>query len=147
MVNTCWNPRNDPNSSNLIVLMNLSMNLSKENFLNKGRQTIENQINNTQSIDLKSFLGSGGSNRDLYEEADLNGMYNYYLNIRKVHLKTCRDLLVQENGIFAICYIYIDKIKYCLFPIINSEFTRLKNRNKSFYVLLCYFHWRIVHSV
>ena len=43
------------------------MNLSKENFLNKGRQTIENQINNTQSIDLKSFLGSGGSNRDLYE--------------------------------------------------------------------------------
>ncbi len=70
MVNTCWNPRNDPNSSNLIVLMNLSMNLSKENFLNKGRQTIENQINNTQSIDLKPFLGSGGSNRDLYEEAD-----------------------------------------------------------------------------
>jgi len=70
MVNMCWNPRNDPNSSNLIVLMNLSMNLSKENLLNKGRQTIENQINNTQSIDLKSFLGSGGSNRDLYEEAD-----------------------------------------------------------------------------
>jgi hypothetical protein len=31
------------------------MNLSKENFLNKGRQTIENQINNTQSSDQVIF--------------------------------------------------------------------------------------------
>jgi intergrase/recombinase len=52
---------------------------------------IENLINNTQSNGLKSFL-EGGSNRDFYEKSDLNDMYNYYLNIRKFHPKTCRDL-------------------------------------------------------
>ena len=53
---------------------------------------IENLINNTQSNGLKSFL-EGGNNRDFYEKADLNNMYNYYLNIRKFHPKTCRDLI------------------------------------------------------
>jgi hypothetical protein len=53
---------------------------------------IENLINNTQSNGLKSFL-EGGTSRDFYKKADLNDMYNYYLNIRKFHPKTCRDLI------------------------------------------------------
>jgi intergrase/recombinase len=53
---------------------------------------IENLINNTQSNGLKSIL-EGGNNREFYEKADLNHMYNYYLNIRKFHPKTCRDLI------------------------------------------------------
>jgi hypothetical protein len=70
----------------------------------KEDRQIENQINNTQSSDLKSFLERGGSNRDFYEESDLNDVYNHYysLNIRKFHPRTCRDLLVQQNGIYAI---------------------------------------------
>ena len=53
---------------------------------------IENLINNTQSNGLKSIL-EGGNNREFYEKADLNDIYNYYLNIRKFHPKTCRDLI------------------------------------------------------
>jgi intergrase/recombinase len=53
---------------------------------------IDNLISNTQSNGQKSVL-EGGYNRDFYERADLNDMYNYYLNIRKFHPKTCRDLV------------------------------------------------------
>src|SRR5215203_1022744 len=53
---------------------------------------IDNLINNTQSNSLKSVL-DGGNNRDFYERVDINHMYNYYLNIRKFHPKTCRDLI------------------------------------------------------
>ena len=52
---------------------------------------IDNLIDNTQSNGLKSVL-EGGINRDFYEHADLNDMYNYYLNIRKFHPNTCHDL-------------------------------------------------------
>ena len=53
---------------------------------------IDNLIDNTQSNGLKSVL-EGGINREFYERADLNDMYNYYLNIRKLHRNTCRDLI------------------------------------------------------
>ena len=53
---------------------------------------IENLVSNTQSNGQKSVL-EGGYNRDMYERVDLNDMYNYYLNIRKLHPKTCRDLV------------------------------------------------------
>ena len=53
---------------------------------------IDNLIDNTQSNGLKSVF-EGGINRDFYEHADLNDMYNYYLNIRKFHRNTCRDLI------------------------------------------------------
>ena len=53
---------------------------------------IDNLIANTQSNCLKSIL-EGGNNRDFYERADVNDMHNYYLNIRKFHPKTCRDLV------------------------------------------------------
>jgi hypothetical protein len=52
---------------------------------------IDNLITNTQSNCLKSVL-AGDNNRDFYERADVNDMYNYYLNTRKFHPKTCRDL-------------------------------------------------------
>jgi hypothetical protein len=52
---------------------------------------IDNLITNTQSNCLKSVL-EGGNNRDFYERADVKDMYNYYLNTRKFHPKTCRDL-------------------------------------------------------
>src|SRR5215211_6538043 len=53
---------------------------------------IDNLINNTQSNSLKSVL-DGGNNCDFYERVDINNTYNYYLNIRKFHPKTGRDLV------------------------------------------------------
>jgi intergrase/recombinase len=53
---------------------------------------IDNLIYNTQSNSLKSVL-DGGNNCDFYERVDINDTYNYYLNIRKFHPKTGRDLV------------------------------------------------------
>jgi len=53
---------------------------------------IDNLIYNTQSNSLKSVL-DGGNNCDFYERVDINNTYNYYLNIRKFHPKTGRDLV------------------------------------------------------
>ena len=60
-------------------------------MITEDRQ-IDNLIYNTQSNSLKSVL-DGGNNRDFYERVDINDMYNYYLNIRKFHPKTGRDLV------------------------------------------------------
>lgn len=41
---------------------------------------------------LKSLL-EGGHNRDFYEKANTQDMYDYYYDIRKFHKNTCRDLV------------------------------------------------------
>ncbi len=53
---------------------------------------IDNLYQNQQTGGLKSLL-EGGSNRDFYERADTNDMHKYYLNVRKFHPNTCRDII------------------------------------------------------
>jgi intergrase/recombinase len=53
---------------------------------------IDNLFHNQQTGGLKSLL-EGGSDRDFYEKADTNDIYNYYLHVRKSHPNTCRDLI------------------------------------------------------
>ena len=53
---------------------------------------IDNLYQNQQTRGIKSLL-EGGNNRDFYEKADTKDMYNYYLNIRKFHPNTCRDII------------------------------------------------------
>ena len=53
---------------------------------------IDTLFQNQQTGGLKSLL-EGGNNREFYEKADTNDMYNYYLHIRKLHPNTSRDLI------------------------------------------------------
>jgi hypothetical protein len=53
---------------------------------------IDNLYQNHQTGGLKSLL-EGGSNRDFYQRADTNDMHKYYLNVRKFHPNTCRDII------------------------------------------------------
>ncbi len=58
--------------------------------------TEDKQIDNLYKNDDKSCQKSlleGGYNRDFYERANTQDMYDYYLNIRKFHKNTCRDLI------------------------------------------------------
>ncbi len=58
--------------------------------------TEDGQINNlSQNADksgMKSVLG-GGYNKDFYENADTQSMYDYYYTVRKFHKNTCRDIV------------------------------------------------------
>ena len=60
-------------------------------MLQKEKQ-IDNLYNNDDKSGQKSLL-EGGYNRDFYERANTQDMYDYYLNIRKFHKNTCRDLI------------------------------------------------------
>lgn len=53
---------------------------------------IDNLYQNQQSGGLKSLL-EGGNNRDFYERVDTNEMHKYYLDVRKFHPNTCRDII------------------------------------------------------
>ena len=58
--------------------------------------TEEKQIDSLYKNDDKSgqkSLLEGGYNRDFYEIANTQDMYDYYLNVRKFHKNTCRDLI------------------------------------------------------
>src|SRR4051812_37076648 len=58
--------------------------------------TEEKQIDSLYKNDDKSgqkSLLEGGYNRDFYERVNTQDMYDYYLNIRKFHKNTCRDLI------------------------------------------------------
>jgi intergrase/recombinase len=58
--------------------------------------TEEKQIDNLYKNDDKSgqkSLLEGGYNRDFYERANTMDMYDYYINVRKFHKNTCRDLI------------------------------------------------------
>ncbi len=60
-------------------------------LITEDRQ-IDNLLSNSQSNGLKSLL-EGGNSHDFYQRADTIDMFNYYLNVRKFHQKTCRDLI------------------------------------------------------
>jgi intergrase/recombinase len=53
---------------------------------------IDNLYQNQQAGGMKSLL-EGGNNSDFYERADTKDMYNYFLNVRKFHPNTCRDII------------------------------------------------------
>jgi intergrase/recombinase len=53
---------------------------------------IDNLYQNQQAGGIKSLL-EGGRNTDFYERADTKDMHNYYLNVRKFHPNTCRDII------------------------------------------------------
>lgn len=53
---------------------------------------IANLTDNVDKSGLKSIL-EGGHNTDFYMKANTQDMYDYYLNVRKFHINTCRDLV------------------------------------------------------
>jgi intergrase/recombinase len=60
-------------------------------IITEDRQ-IDNLTTNSQANGLKSLL-EGGNSHDFYQRADTKDMFNYYLNVRKLHQKICRDLI------------------------------------------------------
>ncbi len=60
-------------------------------FITEDKQ-IDNLLSNSQSNGLKSLM-EGRNSHDFYQSADTNDLFNYYLDVRKFHQKTCRDLI------------------------------------------------------
>ena len=65
----------------------------------------------------------GGYNRDFYGRANTQDMHDYYLNIRKFHKNTCRDLISYFKRFRDIFFSkeQVDQIR-ALTPRVKSKF-------------------------
>ena len=74
---------------------------------------IANLSDNADKSGLKSIL-EGGYNTDFYLKANTQDMYNYYLNVRKFHKNTCRDLVSYFKRFRDVFFTQrVDEIRSC----------------------------------
>jgi hypothetical protein len=75
---------------------------------------------NADKSGLKSIF-EGGYNSDFYMKANTQDMNNYYLNVRKFHKNTCRDLVSYFKRFRDVFFTQrVDEIRSCT-PRVRSK--------------------------
>lgn len=81
---------------------------------------IANLTDNVDRSGLKSIL-EGGHNSNFYMKANTQDMYDYYLNVRKFHKNTCRDLVSYFKRFRDVFFTQrVDEIRSCT-PRVRSK--------------------------
>ncbi len=81
---------------------------------------IANLSDNADRSGLKSILEAGYSS-DFYMKANTQDMYDYYLNVRRFHKNTCRDLVSYFKRFRDVFFTQrVDEIRSCT-PRVRSK--------------------------
>ena len=94
---------------------------------------IVNLTDNVDKSGLKSIL-EGGHNSDFYMKANTQDMYDYYLNVRKFHKNTCRDLVSYFKRFRDVFFTQrVDEIRSCT-PRVRSKIMDCMRKFGAYYL-------------